>query len=100
MERSGQLLGRVMRVFGGVTSANTDPTLQKVQEQEAPKLAAHEDAIHLNSKLFARVKTVYNERATLHLLPPSSCAWSRLTTGVSSTRARSSPTQTRRSSRT
>jgi peptidyl-dipeptidase Dcp len=69
MERSGQLLGRVMRVFGGVTSANTDPTLQKVQEQEAPKLAAHEDAIHLNGKLFARVKTVYDERATLHLGP-------------------------------
>jgi peptidyl-dipeptidase Dcp len=69
MERSGQLLGRVMRVFGGVTAANIDPVLQKVQDEEAPKLAAHEDAIHLNSRLFGRVKTVYEERATLHLAP-------------------------------
>jgi peptidyl-dipeptidase Dcp len=69
MERSGQLLNRVMHVFYGVTSANTDPALEKVQEQEAPRLAAHDDAIHLNAKLFARVKAVYDERATLHLAP-------------------------------
>jgi peptidyl-dipeptidase Dcp len=69
MERSCQLLNRVLHVFYGVTSANTDPALEKVQEQEAPRLAAHNDAIHLNAKLFARVKAVYNERATLHLGP-------------------------------
>src|SRR5580698_8730374 len=41
MERSGQLLARVMGVFGGVAGANTNPDIQKVQEIEAPKLAAH-----------------------------------------------------------
>ncbi|MDE1965143.1 MAG: peptidyl-dipeptidase Dcp [Xanthomonadaceae bacterium] len=71
MEKSGALLNRVMMVFNGVTGANTDDTLQKVQEVEAPKLAAHEDAIYLNSKLFQRVQTVYNERASLKLDPES-----------------------------
>ena len=67
MERSGQLLSRVMGVFGGVTSANTNPTLQKVQEIEAPKLAAHQDAINLDSKLFARITKLYEQRESLKL---------------------------------
>lgn len=67
MERSGQLLNRVMMVFNGVTSANTNPTLQRVQDEEAPRLAAHHDAIYLDGKLFHRVETVYNERAALKL---------------------------------
>src|ERR1700758_2677290 len=65
LERSGRLLSRVMAVFGGVTGANTNPELQKVQTIEAPKLAAHQDAIVLNAKLFERVKAVYDERASL-----------------------------------
>ncbi len=52
LEKSGQLFNRVMQVFGGVTGANLSPELQKVQEIEAPKLAAHQDAIFLDSKLF------------------------------------------------
>jgi peptidyl-dipeptidase Dcp len=70
-EKSGQLLQRVMSVFQGITSANTNPALEKVQEIEAPKLAAHSDAMYLNPKLFARVKTIYEQRATLHLDPES-----------------------------
>ncbi|HEY1742253.1 MAG TPA: peptidyl-dipeptidase Dcp [Granulicella sp.] len=67
MERSGQLLTRVMGVFGGVTAANTNPTLQNVQEIEAPKLAAHQDAISLDSKLFARITKLYEQRESLKL---------------------------------
>jgi peptidyl-dipeptidase Dcp len=67
MERSGQLLTRVSLVFSAITQANTNDTLQKVQEIEAPKLAAHQDAIYLDSKLFARVSKLYNERASLKL---------------------------------
>jgi peptidyl-dipeptidase Dcp len=67
MEKTGQLLNRVTLVFGGVTQANTNDTLQKVQEIETPKLAAMQDAIYLNSKLFARVKAVYDVRASLKL---------------------------------
>jgi peptidyl-dipeptidase Dcp len=67
MERSGQLLSRASQVFGAVAQANTNDTLQKVQEIEAPKLAAHQDAIYLDSTLFARVSKLYNEREALKL---------------------------------
>ncbi len=71
MEKTGELLSRAMMVFNGVSSANTDPVLQKVQQDEAPKLAAHRDAIYLNNKLFQRFDTVYKERDKLKLDPES-----------------------------
>ena len=67
LEKSGQLLERVNLAFSCVTGANTDPTLQKIQEDEAPKLAATQDAIYLNPKLFARIKAIYDQRSSLHL---------------------------------
>jgi peptidyl-dipeptidase Dcp len=67
LEKSGQLLTRVSTAFNAVTGANTDPTLQKVQQEIAPQLAAHQDAIFLNEKLFQRVKTIYEERKSLKL---------------------------------
>ncbi len=67
MEKSGQLLHRVSLVFNAITSANTNPALQKVQEEEASKLAAHHDAIFLNPKLFERVKIIYQKRDELKL---------------------------------
>jgi len=71
MEKSGVLLTRAMMAFEGVAQANTSDTLQKVEEEEAPKLAAHRDAITLNSKLFARVQAVYDQRDSLKLDPES-----------------------------
>ena len=71
LEKSGPLLLRVGQVFNALCSANTDPTLQKLQEAVAPKLAAHQDAIFLNDKLFKRVEAVYGERASLKLDPES-----------------------------
>jgi len=67
MEKSGQLFNRVLQVFGGVTGANLSPELQKVQEIEAPKLAAHQDAIFLDTKLFERVDAIYKQRDSLGL---------------------------------
>ncbi|MEA3039936.1 MAG: peptidyl-dipeptidase Dcp, partial [Sphingomonadales bacterium] len=69
MERSGRMLERVGLAFSGVVGANTNPVLDKVQEVEAPRLAAHQDAIYLNPKLFARVKTLYDQRARQRLDP-------------------------------
>jgi peptidyl-dipeptidase Dcp len=63
MERAGQLLGRVQRVFGGLAQSNTNPTLQQIQRVEAPKLAANRDATVLDPRLFARIKAVYDHRA-------------------------------------
>ena len=71
LEKSGQTLTRVGLVFGGLSSANTNPTLQALQEEVAPKLAAHEDAIFLNGKLFKRIEAVYGRRAELKLDPQS-----------------------------
>ena len=69
MERSGAMLGRVNNVFNAVTGANTNDTLDKVQTDEAPRLAAHHDAIYLDPKLFARVQSLYRRRNALHLSP-------------------------------
>ena len=67
MERSGAMLTRVSYVFDAVNQANTTDTLQKIDEEYAPKRAAHGDAIFLNDRLFQRVKAVYDSRATAGL---------------------------------
>ena len=67
MEKSGQLLGRVNNVFSALTGANTNDGLQKLQEEVAPKLAAHMDAIYLNTQLFKRIQDVYSKKASLKL---------------------------------
>jgi peptidyl-dipeptidase Dcp len=69
MEKSGRLLERVMEAFNAVSQANTDATLQRVQAREAPRLAAHQDAIYLNSRLFARVRAIYARRGALAAIP-------------------------------
>lgn len=71
LEKSGTLLTRVMNVFGAMTGANTSDGLQKIDEETSPKLAAMSDSIYLNSKLFARLKAVYDQRHTLKLDPES-----------------------------
>ena len=67
MEKSGRLISRVMMVFNGVTAANTNPVLQKTQDETAPKLAAMQDGIYLNAKLFKRVSAIYEKRNSLNL---------------------------------
>jgi peptidyl-dipeptidase Dcp len=67
LERSGKMLGRVGTVFGALTGANTNDTLDAIDAEISPRLAAHSDAISLNPELFARVKAVYDQRATLGL---------------------------------
>jgi peptidyl-dipeptidase Dcp len=67
LERSGVLLTRSLKVFNGVVQANTNDTLQQVQTDEAPKLAAHFDAMYLNPRLFQRVEHIYDRRTGLGL---------------------------------
>ncbi|MDX7999238.1 peptidyl-dipeptidase Dcp [Xenorhabdus sp. Reich] len=71
LEKSGAMLTRVMNVFGAMTSANTTDKLQKLDEEISPKLAAMKDEIMLNSQLFNRIKTIYQQRETLKLDPES-----------------------------
>jgi len=67
LDRTGLLLNRVSAVFFNLNGANTNPALQKIEGEVAPKLAAHTDAILLNAALFARVQAVYAQRDTLGL---------------------------------
>jgi peptidyl-dipeptidase Dcp len=67
MERTGQLLNRTAAVFFNMTGANTNDGLEEIQLQMSPRLSAHNDAIVLNSKLFARVKSLHDQRETLGL---------------------------------
>jgi len=71
MEKSGRLFDRAATAFFGVVGANTNDTLQNVRTIEAPKLAAHEDFIFLNTKLFARVAAIHKQREALKLDPES-----------------------------
>ncbi|MBD2790898.1 peptidyl-dipeptidase Dcp [Xenorhabdus szentirmaii] len=71
LEKSGAMLTRVMNVFGAMTSSNSTQKLQDLDEKMSPKLAAMDDEIMLNSKLFSRIKTIYQQRGTLKLDPES-----------------------------
>ncbi len=67
MERSGQTLNRVSRIFFNLSGANTSDTLQDIQREMSPKLSAHSDAINLNPDLFARIETLHEQRDELDL---------------------------------
>ncbi len=71
LERSGRLLGRVTQVFSNLKDTNTDDEIEKIDTEMAPRLSAHDDAIHLNTALFARIQALYDRRATLGLDPES-----------------------------
>jgi peptidyl-dipeptidase Dcp len=71
LERSGRILYRVSNVFFNLQGANTNPELDAIAREFAPKLSEHQDAIYLDPKLFARVKAVYDARESLHLDPES-----------------------------
>lgn len=58
LEQSGEVLKRAQSVFFNFTSANTNPELQKLQVEFAPKFAAQQDEIYLNDQLYQRVKAI------------------------------------------
>jgi peptidyl-dipeptidase Dcp len=69
MERSGLLLERANLAFSAVNGANTNDTLQATDTKTSPLLAAHNDFIYLNAKLFQRFKTLHDNQANLNLNP-------------------------------
>jgi len=62
LDNSGKLLNKVAYVFYGLSGANTNEELQKIQLEVSPQLAAHSDEINLNPKLFERVKAIYDQK--------------------------------------
>lgn len=67
LEKSGQMLMRTLLVFFNKSSSDTNDALDKIEEEMAPKLAAHQDAINLNPTLYARIKSLYDNRESLGL---------------------------------
>jgi peptidyl-dipeptidase Dcp len=67
LEKSGQYLGRMLRVFYNKSSSDTNEALDAIEEEIAPKFAAHQDAISLNPVLFKRIKDLYDSRESLGL---------------------------------
>lgn len=67
MERSGQLLMRVLTVFYNKSSSDTTDRLDEIEEELAPQLSAHTDAIRLNQDLFGRIKHLHENRDSLEL---------------------------------
>ena len=67
MERSGAMLNRVSTAFGTLSGSYTNDTLIALGREMAPKLSEHSDAIRLNSKLYARIKALYDKRDSLKL---------------------------------
>lgn len=58
LETSGEDLTRATTIFYNLTSSNTNPTLQKIEEEFAPIFSAHTDKIYLSSKLYNRIKAL------------------------------------------
>ena len=66
-----EVLDRATTVFFSLVGADTNKDREKLQGEYSTKFAAHSDAISLNPKLFARIKALYDSRATLGLDPQS-----------------------------
>ena len=58
LEKSGEVLKRAQSVFYNLTSANTNPTLQSLEQEYAPIFAAHTDKIYLNEFLYQKIKSI------------------------------------------
>ena len=67
IERSGRLLNRVSRVFSNLDSSDTNPALEAIARDYAPKLAQHQTRIALDPGLFARIADLYARRGQLGL---------------------------------
>ncbi|MCK9290475.1 MAG: M3 family metallopeptidase [Bacteroidales bacterium] len=66
-DRAGKMMSRISPVFGGLRSANTNPQLQELAREITPMLTAHSNEVRFNQDLFARIKTVYDNREELDL---------------------------------
>ena len=69
LDNSGAILSRVSSVFFGLQGTDNNDEIQRIATEMSPKLTAHSDNIYLNGKLFDRIKTLYDNSASLNLTP-------------------------------
>lgn len=67
LEQAGALLEAVAHAFYTVSSADATVEIQAIDEELAPLMAAHEDAISLDAQLYSRVKTLHEQIDQLDL---------------------------------
>ena len=67
LERSGQVLSRVSEFYFNKSSSDSTPFTKRLDEELAPVLAAHRDAVRLDPALYARIAALYESRSTLGL---------------------------------
>jgi len=67
LERAGEMYERVSGIFWNLSSANTNDTLQALERELSPELSRHHSTIMMNADLFARIDTLYWDRASLGL---------------------------------
>src|SRR6478752_4876802 len=72
LERSGQLLSRARLAFFGTSSALATDAMQAVEEDYAPRLTAHGDAVRLDPRLYARIRAVHDDEVAMAALDPES----------------------------
>ncbi len=65
LERSGQILSRVSEVFFNKSSSDSTPFIKELEEELAPLLAAHRDAIRLDPALYSRIVALHEQRNDL-----------------------------------
>ena len=67
LEKSGQTLERVATVFFNKSSADSTDFTNELEEEMAPLLAAHSDAIKLDAQLYRRITTIRDQLGELDL---------------------------------
>ncbi|EJL66655.1 M3 family metallopeptidase [Flavobacterium sp. CF136] len=69
MDFSGDILDRLSSVFFNLNSAETNDEMQKIAQEVSPLLSEFGNDITLNAALFAKIKSVYEQKETLNLNP-------------------------------
>jgi peptidyl-dipeptidase Dcp len=83
MERAGRTFDRVTTIYGIYGNNLSDETVQAVEREMEPRLAAFYDSITQNEKLFERIAAVYDARETSNLTPEQKrLTWLRYTNFV------------------
>ncbi len=85
LEDTGRSLNRVGTLYSVWRTSMASPEFQKVEQEVAPQLAAHGDAITQNVKLFRRVEAVFLSKEKESLTPEQQrLTWSTFTNFVHS----------------
>src|SRR6476660_9207163 len=72
LERSGQTLSRASLAFFGTSSSLATDAVQAIEEEYAPRLTAHADAVRLDPRLYARIRAVHDDDVAMAALDPES----------------------------